>query len=184
MLCFDCKVVMKRIRTDYPYRESGLDNVILKRIPAYRCPKCREVSPVITNVKGLHSDLAQRLISKTSALSGKELVFLRKEMRMKAKELAAILGVNKVTVSRWENDKEKISPPSDRLIRILYKAKVIEEKCAMARPEIEKLRSRSAKIARIEDLLNSSCSLVTQTELTFKAIKNREIQSPVIFIQP
>jgi len=46
--------------------------------------------------------------------------FLRKNMGMKAIELAKFLGVDKATVSRWENEKDKHSDIIDRYIRLLY----------------------------------------------------------------
>jgi transcriptional regulator with XRE-family HTH domain len=53
--------------------------------------------------------------------------FLGMEMRLKANELAALLGVHKVTVSRWENNEENIGPSSDRLLRSIYATRRIEE---------------------------------------------------------
>ena len=44
----------------------------------------------------------------------------RKAMGASAKELAKLLGVTTVTISRWENNKEKIGAQSDRLLRCLY----------------------------------------------------------------
>jgi len=41
-------------------------------------------------------------------------------MGASAKELAKLLGVTTVTISRWENNKEKIGAQSDRLLRCLY----------------------------------------------------------------
>jgi transcriptional regulator with XRE-family HTH domain len=60
-------------------------------------------------------------------LTGEEIRFLRKETRLKAKALTALLGAHKVRVSRWENNAEKIGPSSDRLLRYIYATRRIEE---------------------------------------------------------
>jgi putative transcriptional regulator len=170
MLCSNCKAKMREIKTDYRYNESGLDNVILKGITAYECPACKAISPVMKNIKMIHLSIAEAVADKDSLLTGKELAFLRKEMGIKAKGLAQIFGVHKVTLSRWENEKEPVSPPCDRLIRVLYRNKMIEDHCSMLRPEIEKLKLTYPKL---ENILAASCSLFTQDEMGLKNIKNR-----------
>jgi len=170
MLCYNCKSVMKKTKTDYPYKESGLDNVVLKGISAYVCPSCGEVNPIIRNPLAVHQRLAETLISKKSILSNREIIFLRKEMGIKAIDLARIMGVSKVTVSRWENGRERISSVADRLVRTLYRLKTLEQMCALARPEVEKLRTRSVDVEKIKELFDSSCSMMAQTEAIFKSI--------------
>ena len=170
MLCFHCKAAMKEMKTDYQYKESGLDHVVLKGVTAYECPACKTISPVIKNIKRIHLYIAAALASKKSPLTGRELAFLRKEMGIRAKELAQLYGVHKVTLSRWENEKEPVSPPCDRLIRVLYRNKMIEDHCSMCRPEIEKLKLTYPKI---ENILSASCSLFTQDEMGLKNIKVR-----------
>ncbi|MBI5194837.1 MAG: helix-turn-helix domain-containing protein [Nitrospirae bacterium] len=108
------------------YTESGLDNVFLET-DVYKC-KCGEVIPNIPNIYGLHGLIAKDLVRKDSPLTGNELKFLRKQMNLKANELAQILSVHKVTVSRWENEAEKISIGYDKLIRFLY-TQMLQEKC-------------------------------------------------------
>ena len=113
---------------------------------------------------------ASLIVSKKSILSNRELVFLRKEMRMKATDLARIMGVSKVTVSRWENGRERISSLADRLVRTLYRLKVLEQICSLARPQIEKLKGRSIEVDKIKEIFDSSCSVMAQTEAIFKNI--------------
>ena len=178
MICLDCKIEMRKVTTDYQYTESGLKNVVLTGISAYECPKCKEVSPVIKNIKKLHRHIAEKLVSKESLLTGKELAFLRKEMKIKAKDLAQMFALHKVTISRWENEKEKISPTIDRLIRILYETRVIRERCGMLKPEIEKLKP-TKELSKLQDNINALCTFPTQTEELLKYIKNRQVRSKI-----
>jgi putative zinc finger/helix-turn-helix YgiT family protein len=167
-------VEMKKIQTNYRYTESGLNNVVLKGILAYKCPKCKEINPIIPRIKELHRIISEDLINKKSLLMGDELVFLRKEMKLKAKDLAQILGVTKVTVSRWENEKEQISPACDRLIRLLYGNKVFEQTCELLKPEIGKLKSQVVK-----GMLSSVCQPKTSIEDVFRNIGRRHVHSEI-----
>ena len=134
MKCPSCGTEMKSKIRDYEYVESGLKDVVLRNIKVYECPSCGELLPEIANVKQIHKWIAEYLLRKRSPLTGEEFRFLRKEMRKSAKELAPLLGVHPVTVSRWENNKEIIGPQSDRLIRMLFVA-------GPAGPTVESARS-------------------------------------------
>ena len=119
MKCPECGNIMKKAQRDYRYKESGLHNLVLRGIPVYEC-KCGNVVAEIPAIELLHRMLADRLFRKPALLTGNEIRFLRKEMGFKAVEFAQLLGVNKVTVSRWENQTKPIGTTSDRLIRFLY----------------------------------------------------------------
>jgi len=174
MLCYDCKVEMKKIKTNYRYTESGLKNVVLKGISAYKCPKCKQINPVILRIKEIHRIIGEKLINRNSLLMGSEVTFLRKEMGIRAKDLAQILGVTQVTVSRWENEREQISAACDRLIRFLYGNRIFEQACRVVRPEIDKLQSQIVKA-----ILTSVCEPKTSIEEVFKNIRRRHIRSEI-----
>ncbi len=119
MECYKCGNDMKRYKGEYRYTESGLDTVTLKDIVQYRCA-CGETMVELKNIKGLHRTIASILTKKKDPLTGKEIRFIRKEMGMRAKDLAEIMGVSPITVSRWENDVEKPEMAKDRFVRLLY----------------------------------------------------------------
>jgi putative zinc finger/helix-turn-helix YgiT family protein len=119
MFCKKCKEKMQRSVGDYQYRECGLDNVVLQNIPVYEC-KCGVVYPIISHMDELHEVIAYAIVTRKESLNGQEIRFLRKMMGMKAVELANVLGVQKQTVSTWENDRKRIGSAYDKLIRFLY----------------------------------------------------------------
>lgn len=127
MKCPVCGRAMRATKGSYKYAESGLENIVLTDIPLYKCP-CGEEMPVIRNIEGLHRVIANALVKKNTPLSGKEVRFIRKEMGYTAKALALILGVSPVTISRWENETEKVGMANDKLIRLLY-VQMVQERC-------------------------------------------------------
>jgi len=126
MKCPRCGKETVKTKTNYKYVESGLDNVVLSGINVYKC-SCGEVMPEIRSVEKLHKLIALAIVKKDSLLSGKEFRFLRKQMMLKGKNIASILGVDPVTVSRWEQSNERIGVSNDRLIRMLYIQAIEEE---------------------------------------------------------
>ena len=127
MKCFECgrALRVKRPRV-YPYRESGLSSVGLTGIRVYVCPSCKIEVPEIPNVVGLHQIIASQLTRKPAPLTGPEFRFLRKEIGLKAKDLAPCLGTTDVNLSRWETGTTPINPAADRLLRTLYSLKTMQ----------------------------------------------------------
>lgn len=64
--------------------------------------------------------IGQSILLKPTSLNGAEIRFLRKNLYLKINEFAQLLGVDRVTVSRWENEHEKPSRSADRLVRLTY----------------------------------------------------------------
>ncbi len=131
---------MRKVVKDHPYLESGLTNVVLKDLPVYVCA-CGEEMPVIGGVDILHGEIADAVAAKSSPLTGEEARFLRKQTGMKAKELAEVMGVTKVTVSRWENSAANLGAGSDRLMRLIYVKKREEETGRIRKGVIGALKS-------------------------------------------
>ena len=119
MKCPSCGKEMRAEKKDYQYEDAGLKNVVLNDTTIYKCG-CGELLPELPQISRLHHRIAEDLIGKQSPLTGEEFRFLRKAMGTSAKELARLLGVTTVTISRWENNKEKVGAQSDRLLRCLY----------------------------------------------------------------
>jgi putative zinc finger/helix-turn-helix YgiT family protein len=147
----------------YRYKESGLDNVYLK-INIHTCKKCNNIIPAIRKIYAIHEMIAYLLVKKSFLLNGKEIRFIRKQMHLKAVEFAKMLDVTKVTISRWENNKEKIGQASDKLIRLTY-TQTYQEKCNKVLKIIDSVETRKAikksqKIVMSEkDIKTATCSL-------------------------
>ncbi len=119
--CWECGAKLKIIRGEpYHYAESGLDNIYLYGINQYECLECRTKGVSIPNLDALHRLIGRNLVRKEERFTGPEIRFLRKELHLKTKSLANILGVDPATISRWENNKKPISEICDKLMRNLY----------------------------------------------------------------
>lgn len=64
--------------------------------------------------------ICESILLKPMILSGAEIRFLRKNLALKITEFAQLLGMDRVTVSRWENGHEMPSRSADRLVRLTY----------------------------------------------------------------
>lgn len=117
--CPKCgKIIQKKIGT-YWYRESGLDNVYLKNVTVYEC-SCGTTHASIFRVVRLNELIAETLLEKPALLNGKEIQFLRKNIFLSSKAFSAALGLEKTTLSKWENDRQQHNEMHDRLIRGVY----------------------------------------------------------------
>ena len=119
--CLACGAPLKRATNQrHHYLESGLKTVWLEGVTVHDCNACKERYTEIPNVDRLHRFIAKAIVEKRFALVGPEFRFLRKQMRMKSREIAIFLGVTLTTISRWETGAERIGAANDRLMRSLY----------------------------------------------------------------
>jgi putative transcriptional regulator len=104
----------------YHYRESGLDNVWLENgYREHKTPYGRGMS--IQNTEDLHKVIGESLIAAQRSLIGAELRFLRLEMEISQRDLAALFGTTEQTLRLWEKKRDKPIPGApDRLLRALY----------------------------------------------------------------
>ncbi len=119
--CYSCGGEINVIKgKPYKYDECGLE-VELHGINQYECIKCEETYVSIPKINELHRLIGKEICqNKKALLTANEIKFLRKEMHLKSKELAKVLGVTPQQVSRWENNKNQIGETQDRLLRLFY----------------------------------------------------------------
>ncbi len=111
---------MSFTRGHHHFRESGLDNVHLINVDIWSCSDCGEKIVSIPRSAELMKSICESILLKPMPLSGAEIRFLRKNLAVKINEFAQLLGMDRVTVSRWENGHEKPSRSADRLVRLTY----------------------------------------------------------------
>jgi len=160
MRCLNCGRIMQEFKGDYRYKESGLRNIVLKNITMVTC-ECGEEGPMLPAIKKIHRDIVLELVKKKALLTCPEIRFLRLEMELKATDFAKMLGVTKVTVSRWQTGEKPIGQTNDKLIRVL---------------SIEKLKAKSNdhklnKLDLLAGLIAGNYPVASQAEDIFIDVK-------------
>jgi DNA-binding transcriptional regulator YiaG len=101
---------------DYRYDECGLDNVILKDLPACTDDDGDEVI-TIPNVNLLHKTLLVQVAGKETGLLPKEIRFLRTEMGLTQAQLGDLVGRDGQSVGRWERGEKPIEQAQEMVLR-------------------------------------------------------------------
>lgn len=118
--CWKCGKSLSVIKDHpYHYKESGLDYVYLVGVLQYKC-SCGENFVEIPRINELHLLIGKNIVCKKDLLRGEEVKFLRKEMGIKSKNMAAMLSLNPETYSRWENGKQEVAACHDKTLRMMY----------------------------------------------------------------
>ena len=108
------------------YTESGLDNILLENVPVWRCPNGHE-DVQIPAVNELHQVIAKSIVAQPWALMGDEIRFLRKSLGYSARQFSALVGLNYVTLSRFENERRPIPRKMDALVRLFFAQALCEK---------------------------------------------------------
>jgi DNA-binding transcriptional regulator YiaG len=105
--------------TPLHYTASGLDYVYL--LNGFTIQEDPDYGRVVSidHMDDLHRAIGLYVIQQDRDLSGAEFRFLRKQMKLKQKELARRLGVDEQTVANYEKGKTN-NPTSDKLMRFEF----------------------------------------------------------------
>jgi putative zinc finger/helix-turn-helix YgiT family protein len=117
--CPECGAPLKVFHEPHRYTITPNWAITLEGVEFRRCAKCGYFEVSIERPEALHRTIAAAVIRKSARLSGPELTFLRQQLDLNGRELAAVLGVRNESVSRWERGREPIGPTVDRLVRAL-----------------------------------------------------------------
>jgi hypothetical protein len=117
MICPTCYNDMPRTKRHYQYRECGLNNVFLDNWPTFICHACNVEFPVLPDSSEAAVIIAEQLLRQPNRFDGAAVLFCRKAMAMDSRELAEILGVDKVKLHQWENNHLRIDDLSDFRLR-------------------------------------------------------------------
>jgi hypothetical protein len=109
---------------DAPYQfvGSGLMNVFLVGIHYEVCRECGQQAAWIPAASELFDALGRIIVSKASAVTGPELRFLRKRLRIKAVKFAPMISLTPEYLSALEKNPDPLDPGRDKLARIIYRA--------------------------------------------------------------
>ena len=118
MLCPKCQIEMRETVGRYQYRECGLDNVVLDDWPMFVCGNCELKLPRLPNAESVAAPITRNIVIQPGRLDGDTILFLRKAMAITSTEFAAMLRVERGTVSRWENNKSNIDGLTDLRLRL------------------------------------------------------------------
>jgi putative zinc finger/helix-turn-helix YgiT family protein len=118
--CVECGgPVSMRILPRYKDLQIGVAVDLVNTVEETTCKNCGEQEVSFPDFNGLLAAIAVARVKTPVKLKGEEIRFLRKALELTAKELATHLGMRDETISRWENNKENISPPAEKLLRVL-----------------------------------------------------------------
>ena len=102
------------------YTMSGLDNVwLINGFVVEETPYGRGVR--IEAADELHQVLARTIVLDKAPMTGRELRFIRKLMRLSQHGLARLLGCSDQRVARWEKGQTAMDPSADRLFRVVVR---------------------------------------------------------------
>ncbi len=120
MKCLDCGGVLTHKQGEHQYTESGLDNVFLTNITISKCRQCKEEEIEIPRMKELNLMIGFWICLSAKKMTPDEARFLRKNLGFSAEKLADTMGVDRVTVTRWETSASKLSWSNDKHLRRIY----------------------------------------------------------------
>lgn len=150
-VCSNCGKTTRVVRGSYPFRESGLRNVVLHGIELAKCGKCGNVEPVIPRMNDLFRALALAVVQQPYRLAGGDIRFLRKYVGMNGEQFSRLLHVDRATLSKWENDEDRIGPQSDLLVRAvtLTLGEGLQERAGEFVRDFEHIKSKAKSHARL-----------------------------------
>jgi DNA-binding XRE family transcriptional regulator len=125
-LCTSCGSSLTRRTSSesnpFRYRVAGRD-VLLVGLGVGVCANCGQETADIPLLDELHGVIASTVVESHTALTGKEIRFLRTVADISAKDFANLLGVSPEHLSRIENDHTpSLGLATDRLARAIFLA--------------------------------------------------------------
>ena len=124
----------------YHYKTSGLDDVVLLNgfeIITYGDEK----AIAIHDLDGLHQVIALSLVDQAAMLSGREFRFLRIELDLSQKAIAALFEISDQTIANYEKE-DRVPKWADVLMRALYVESLGKDS------EIRKMLEKLSKVDR------------------------------------
>lgn len=126
MRCPNCRASMKtQVLAEHDLTDLfGVNGVVVRNLPAMVCPSCGDLvigGPVL---EVLSEALFAQMLHGSFALFGAEVRFLRKAIGFTQVQLSELVGVDRVTVARWETSADRLAMPESIAIRAVIAANV------------------------------------------------------------
>lgn len=136
------------IRERYHYTSCGLDNVYLRSVELRVCSECGAEVPRIPRISDLLARIGRSVALQNVPLRGVDLKFLRKQLGMRGSEWAKACKIDPATLSRCENNEQRMGPQTDLLTRYVYiRALEERERYRVADAIVDRL----ASVERLDD---------------------------------
>lgn len=108
------------------YTDCGLDSIYLINGFTITIEDDEEYVSV-TDINGLHRTIGMQIVMDKKAPTGREIRFLRDEMRLSQADLGALLSVSDQSVARWEKGHTDIPGTAVLSIKVIYLHSLIPE---------------------------------------------------------
>jgi len=107
----------------YHYVGSGLGNVYLAGVKYWVCEECNQQAAEIPALKHLLAAIGRAIVEKQSGLTGAQVRYLRKRLKLRQIDFAAMIGLTPQRLCTLESsgDTITIAEGRDKLVRLLYK---------------------------------------------------------------
>jgi DNA-binding transcriptional regulator YiaG len=102
----------------YRYTECGLPNVWLRGVETHETPY--GPGTAIPGIENLHRVIGLAIAESNRQMTGAEVRFLRTELDLSQRMLAALLDVRENTLRRWELGETRIPGPAQRALAGYY----------------------------------------------------------------
>jgi hypothetical protein len=106
----------------YQYVGSGLGNVYLVGIKYWVCEECNQQAAEIPALKHLLAAIGRTIVEKQSPLTGAQVRYLRKRLRVRQIDFAPMIGLTPQFLCTLESsDTKTFAAGRDKLVRFIYK---------------------------------------------------------------
>lgn len=145
--CLECgKAMRNKMLKHYLYEGAGVP-VMLQDVTRWKCSNGHEEIG-IPRMAGLHKAIARLVASRRRLLEPNEVRFLRKHLGFTSKDFALEMGVDPVTVSKWERGHQPIGQQSQKLLQLMALTRPLSRylsRCKGTAPDVLELTTLEGK---------------------------------------
>ena len=106
----------------YHYVGSGLGSVFLVGVKYWVCEQCNKQAAEIPALKHLLAAIGRTIVEKQSPLTGAQVRYLRKRLKLRQIDFAPMIGFTPQRLSTLESSETTtFAPGRDKLVRFIYK---------------------------------------------------------------